>query len=117
MPTLKFFQKINFSHLSNNFFCIFIQMYCGDGEYNALGALWFQTPEASVRSLFHDPPGSHKPLSIFFFFIFYFILSCWTYGLSVSSGLFIPSLLTGAAWGRLVGMGIEILFPGYVSLR
>jgi hypothetical protein len=32
-------------------------MYCGDGEYNAVAAIWFQTPEASVRSLFHDPPG------------------------------------------------------------
>ena len=36
-----------------------IQMYCDDGEYNVIGAIWFQTPEQSVRSLFHDPPGSH----------------------------------------------------------
>ena len=35
-----------------------IQMYCGDGQYSAIGSIWFQTPEASVRSLFHDPPGS-----------------------------------------------------------
>jgi len=34
-----------------------IQMFCGDGQYSAIGAIWFQTPEASVRSLFHDPPG------------------------------------------------------------
>ncbi|XP_069690875.1 H(+)/Cl(-) exchange transporter 7 [Periplaneta americana] len=88
-----------------------IQMYCGDGEYNAVAAIWFQTPEASVRSLFHDPPGSHKAVSVVVFFVFYFLLSCWTYGLSVSSGLFIPSLLTGAAWGRLVGMGLGTLFP------
>ena len=33
-------------------------MFCGDGEYNAVAAIWFQTPEASVRSLFHDPPGT-----------------------------------------------------------
>ena len=32
-------------------------MFCGDGEYNAVAALWFQTPEASVRSFLHDPPG------------------------------------------------------------
>ena len=30
------------------------------GEYHVLGAIWFQTPEQSVRSLFHDPPGSHR---------------------------------------------------------
>ena len=31
----------------------------------------------------------------------YFILACWTYGIAVPSGLFIPSLLAGAAVGRL----------------
>ena len=46
----------------------------------------------------------------------YFILSCWTYGLSVSGGLFIPTLLTGAAWGRLVGIGLAAIFPGAVRM-
>ena len=45
----------------------------------------------------------------------YFLLAVWTYGLSVSSGVFIPSLLTGAAWGRLVGMAVIYLFPHMVS--
>ena len=31
--------------------------------------------------------------------------------MSVSSGLFIPALLTGAAWGRVVGTGILYFFP------
>ena len=44
----------------------------------------------------------------------YWLLACWTYGLSVSSGVFIPSLLTGAAWGRLIGMGVFDLFPKMV---
>ncbi|XP_069940697.1 H(+)/Cl(-) exchange transporter 7 [Cherax quadricarinatus] len=34
-----------------------IQMFCGYGEENAAASIWFQTPEKSVRSLFHDPPG------------------------------------------------------------
>uniref|UniRef100_T1J037 Chloride channel protein n=1 Tax=Strigamia maritima TaxID=126957 RepID=T1J037_STRMM len=87
------------------------QFYCGDGEYNAVAALWFQTPEATVRSLFHDPARSHRPLSLFIFFVLYFLLSCWTYGLGIPSGLFIPSLLTGAAWGRLVGILLQIVNP------
>jgi len=63
------------------------------------------------------PLGSHKLTSVLIFFAFYFFLSCWTYGLSVSSGLFIPSLLTGAAWGRVVGTGMEYFFPDSVSLK
>jgi len=84
-----------------------IQMYCDDGEYHVIGAIWFQTPEKSVQSLFHDPAGSHKPTTLALFFVVYFLLSCWTYGLSVSSGLFIPTLLTGAALGRFVGTVME----------
>jgi chloride channel 7 len=34
-----------------------VQMYCKNGEHSAVAALWFQTPESSVRSLFHDPKG------------------------------------------------------------
>jgi len=36
------------------------------------------------------------------FFLLYFLLACWTYGTSIPSGLFVPSLLCGAAFGRLV---------------
>ena len=58
------------------------------------------------------------------FFMVYFLLNCWTYGLSISAGVFIPCLLTGAAWGRLVGTGsynhvpfFTFLEPGFRFLR
>ncbi|KAK5640717.1 hypothetical protein RI129_009264 [Pyrocoelia pectoralis] len=92
------------------------QMYCGDGEYNVLASIWFQTPEASVRSLFHDPPNTHNALSLFVFVIAYYLLSCTTFGLACSIGLFIPTLLTGAAWGRLVAVGLLQLFPNATAL-
>ncbi|XP_045476555.1 H(+)/Cl(-) exchange transporter 7 [Harmonia axyridis] len=87
------------------------QLYCDDGQYNVLASIWFQTPEASVRSLLHDPPNTHNALSLAYFVIVYYFLACWTYGLSTSIGLFIPTLLTGAAWGRLVSVGLIYLFP------
>ena len=34
-----------------------------------------------------------------------------TYGMSISSGIFIPTLLTGAAWGRIVGTLLYRFFP------
>lgn len=33
-------------------------------------------------------------------------------GLSTGSGLYIPCLLIGGAWGRLVSKGMQHLFPG-----
>ncbi|XP_063223431.1 H(+)/Cl(-) exchange transporter 7 [Bacillus rossius redtenbacheri] len=88
-----------------------VKFHCEEGSYSAVAALWFQTPEASVRLLFHGPAGSHKALTVGVFFLLYFILSVVTYGLSVSGGLFIPALLTGAAWGRLVGIALQTFFP------
>lgn len=89
-----------------------VQLFCEDNEYNAAAALWFQTPESSVKSLFHDPPGSHQILTLMVFVPIYFFLSNITYGLNVSLGIFIPCLLTGAAWGRLTASFLVLAFPG-----
>lgn len=68
-----------------------VQLFCDDGQYNAMSGLFFQTPEKSVRSLFHDPPGSFDPVTLTIFCIAYYILAVWTYGLAIPSGLFIVS--------------------------
>ncbi len=117
-----------------------VQLFCDDGQYNAMAGLFFQTPEQSVRSLFHDPPGicilshsgcimlkcnwlfihhyegSFNPYTLVLFCLTYFLLATWTYGLAIPSGLFIPSLLIGAAWGRLVGILIAHMLPESVSV-
>jgi chloride channel 7 len=45
----------------------------------------------------------------------YHLLATWTYGLMVSSGVFIPSLLIGAIWGRIIGMIVMQFIPAAVS--
>ena len=59
--------------------------------------------------------GAYNAVTLALFGFFYFLLACWTYGLSVPSGLFIPCLLTGAAWGRLLGIFLKYCFPHVVS--
>ncbi|KAM4717577.1 H(+)/Cl(-) exchange transporter 7 isoform 1-T1 [Anableps anableps] len=81
-----------------------LQLFCADGEYNSMATAFFNTPERSVRSLFHNPRGTYNSLTLGLFTLTYFFLACWTYGLAVSAGVFIPSLLIGAAWGRLCGI-------------
>ena len=49
------------------------------------------------------------------FTLVYFFLACWTYGLTVSAGVFIPSLLIGAAWGRLFGISLSYITGAAVS--
>ena len=63
------------------------------------------------------PSVSYSVKALVFVFVLYFFLASWTYGLMVSSGLFVPSLLVGATWGRIVGNVINSFdcVPGYVS--
>lgn len=88
-----------------------VQLFCKDNEYNAVAALWFQTPEASVKALFHDPPASHQLSTLSIFVMVYYPLSVITYGLNVSMGIFIPTLLVGAAWGRITSVYLSLIFP------
>uniref|UniRef100_A0A672GZN9 Chloride channel protein n=1 Tax=Salarias fasciatus TaxID=181472 RepID=A0A672GZN9_SALFA len=60
--------------------------------------------------------GTYNPLTLGLFTLTYFFLACWTYGLSVSAGVFIPSLLIGAAWGRLCGILLIWADPGKYAL-
>lgn len=59
---------------------------------------------------------SHNPASLVAFVLIFFVLGVWTYGLSVSSGVFIPSLAIGAAWGRLIGIGVAYMMPDNPNL-
>jgi chloride channel 7 len=92
------------------------KLWCPKGQYSAVANLFFQNPEESVKSLFHSPINSFRPFTLLIFAVEYFFLSLWTFGLNVPSGVFIPTLLTGAAWGRLFGIGVEYLFPNVTGI-
>lgn len=75
--------------------------------------LWAARPALTLRSV--SLSGSYNPMTLGMFTLMYFFLACWTYGLTVSAGVFIPSLLIGAAWGRLFGISLSYLTKGSVS--
>ena len=43
---------------STSYVCL--QLFCPDGQASSMAAIWMQTPEASVRSLFHDQSGKQS---------------------------------------------------------
>lgn len=86
---------------------------CSVGQHNVMAALWFNTPESTLKNLFHNRDGTWNMQTLTVFVVTYFFISCVTYGLSVSSGLFIPGLMLGAAWGRLFGIVLNGMFPGH----
>lgn len=52
--------------------------------------------------------------TVIYFCVSAYLLTLLTYGVNFSGGVLIPGLCTGAAWGRLVGLGVLYNFPNTV---
>ncbi|XP_043340656.1 chloride transport protein 6 isoform X3 [Cervus elaphus] len=95
--------------------------FCPNETYNDMATLFFNPQESAILQLFHQD-STFSPVTLALFFILYFSLACWTYGISVPSGLFVPSLLCGAAFGRLVAnvlksyIGLGHIYSGTFAL-
>jgi len=74
-----------------------------------VASLFFTGAEGAIKQLFHFRETAERDMqtfssgALFMFFLPYYCLACWNYGIGVPSGLFVPSLLAGAAFGRLFG--------------
>ncbi|XP_052198804.1 putative chloride channel-like protein CLC-g isoform X2 [Diospyros lotus] len=78
---------------------------CRPGHYNDLASLIFNTNDDAIKNLFSKNTDSEFHLSsICIFFVTCFFLSIFSYGIAVPAGLFVPVILIGASYGRLVGM-------------
>ncbi|XP_053480506.1 H(+)/Cl(-) exchange transporter 6 isoform X1 [Ictalurus furcatus] len=83
------------------------RFFCSNKTYNDMATLFFNPQETAIHQLFHQD-ATFSPVTLSLFFVLYFLLSCWTYGVSVPSGLFVPTLLCGASLGRLVANILKI---------
>nr|AIY56605.1 CLC [Arachis hypogaea] len=81
---------------------------CKPGYYNDLASLFLNTNDDAIRNLFSSRITKEFHISsLFIYFGTIFFLGIATYGIAVPSGLFIPVILAGAAYGRLVGRLFE----------
>lgn len=84
----------------------FKQFNCPDGYYNDLASLLFSTNDDAVRNIFSDTKNEFHAFSLVIYFVHYCILGLITFGIAVPSGLFLPIILMGSAYGRLLGMAM-----------
>jgi len=98
----------------------FKNFQCPPGYYNGLASLFFSTNDDAIRNLFSSGTENEFHMStLFVFFTAIYCLGLVTYGIAVPSGLFIPVILAGATYGRIVGtlLGpISDLDPGLFAL-
>ncbi|KAF3444191.1 hypothetical protein FNV43_RR13881 [Rhamnella rubrinervis] len=93
---------------------------CPPGHYNDLASLFLNTNDDAIRNLFSTSTSKEFHISsLFIFFASVYCLGIITYGIAIPSGLFIPVILAGACYGRLVGRlfeSISSLDTGLFSL-
>lgn len=87
-----------------------VPFQCEPGkEYNEVASLIFTEADTAIKQLFHfreaggDDNSTFSSGALFLFFVPYIMMATVVYGIAVPSGLFVPSLLAGAAFGRLCG--------------
>jgi chloride channel 7 len=98
-----------------------VSFQCSSGSYNQLASLYFASGDTAMRQLFHFREVNGEGLNsitsgpLILFFIPYFLIASIVPGLMVPAGLFVPTLLAGSAYGRLIGHWMNLTFPGHVA--
>ncbi|KAL0670092.1 hypothetical protein Bca4012_032796 [Brassica carinata] len=82
----------------------FKQFNCPNGYYNDLATLFLTTNDDAVRNVFSsNTPNEFGMVSLWIYFGLYCILGLITFGIATPSGLFLPIILMGSAYGRMLG--------------
>jgi chloride channel 7 len=97
----------------NNFIKYPVRLHCPSGQFSTMGSLFINTPETVLINMLHVEATMYSVPLLLLFVCMYFALAVVTYGLSISSGLFIPSLLIGATYGRLIAILLFDLLKGH----
>jgi len=88
------------------------QEWCPDGTFNDMAALFYTPQQTAIKNLFHmHTDFSYQTLCCFL--VVYFVLACLTYGMGIPSGLFVPTLLIGATFGRIAGQLLATWLPDW----
>ncbi|XP_078150425.1 putative chloride channel-like protein CLC-g [Carex rostrata] len=91
----------------------FKKYQCAPGHYNDLASLFFNTNDDTIKNLYRAGTDNvFQPSTIIIFFVASYFLGIFSYGIAAPTGLFVPVILTGATYGRLIGM----LMGSYSSL-
>ena len=95
----------------------FAETDSGNSTFNTLATLQLNSAAKSLRLLFHFE-GHLETSALFIHGLFYLLLMVSTYGVAVPSGLFVPSLVSGAVFGRIAGQLIkEIPYHTFQNLH
>ncbi|XP_071937933.1 chloride channel protein CLC-d-like isoform X5 [Coffea arabica] len=92
----------NYLHKKGNH----IKFYCSSKmEYNDLATIFFNTQDDAIRNLFSAKTiHEFSAQSLLTFLVMFYALAVVTFGTAVPAGQFVPGIMIGSTYGRLVGM-------------
>ncbi|KAH7522342.1 hypothetical protein FEM48_Zijuj07G0128200 [Ziziphus jujuba var. spinosa] len=84
----------------------YVNFYCSkDKEYNDLATIFFNTQDDAIRNLFSAKTiHEFSAQSLLTFLVMFYSLAVVTFGTAVPAGQFVPGIMIGSTYGRLVGM-------------
>lgn len=84
----------------------YVNFFCGkDNEYNDLATIFFNTQDDAIRNLFSAKTiHEYSAQGLLTFLVMFYTLAVVTFGTAVPAGQFVPGIMIGSTYGRLVGM-------------
>ncbi|XP_026438289.1 chloride channel protein CLC-d-like isoform X1 [Papaver somniferum] len=84
----------------------YVNFFCSkDKEYNDLATIFFNTQDDAIRNLFSAKTfHEYSAQSLLTFLVMFYTLAVVTFGTAVPAGQFVPGIMIGSTYGRLVGM-------------
>lgn len=85
--------------------------HCPVGTSSSVATYFFESREFAIKALFSDEMDNGVFLNgeLVLLLITTYILTLLTYGSGIPAGLFIPNIMTGACFGRLVGQVLQAI--------
>jgi chloride channel 7 len=91
-----------------------LQGFCEEGEYSQTATIVFSTANQIAALLFDrslTAEAEFNALPLIIYGILYWLLVALLYGAYVPGGLFVPSIVVGGLYGRVIGIGVQAVFP------
>jgi len=97
-----------------------VQAHCEEGHYSEAGSIVYSTANQIAallfdRSLTWEADFHTAPLILYC--LFYIILVSTLYGAYVPGGLFVPSIVVGGLYGRVVGIATAAVYPSSIAIN
>jgi len=88
------------------------RLNCKASEVNELGVIFFGSREEAIKSILADPEA-YDYRTLLTVGLVFFPLMTLTFGVSLPSGIFMPTVLVGSALGGCAGIAFDTLLPAH----